>query len=1115
MRPFRCPITITQYHRSLRQICGKADEILYWILFNLVMPLEYSIVEQGLWKENLQLGQKAMFNAGQAERERNYQTLDFVHLGPDDPPFSKIQRVLKMMDPTSPNNVNAASTNKVNDIGAKTRRPKRLVAQGYTQEEGIDYDEVFAPVARIKAIRLFLAYASFKDFVVVFCFFLNPMDVKSAFLWEQDLMKVYKGDILLVQVYVDDIIFGSTKKELSAAKICGIFISQDIYVAEILKKFGFIEVNTASTPIETQKPLLKDENGESGCSYVYVNDWFIDVLLNLQDLTSCLQCVPMLDTKSIQSFTSSCCEKRIFRYLKGQPKLGLWYLKDSPFNLVAYTDSDYAGARLDRKSSTGGCQFLGCRLISWQCKKQTVVANSTTEAKYVVASSCCGQAKTVNGEVQLQALVDGKKIIITESTMRRDFQLEDAEGVDCLPNATIFEQLALMGYEQVKSTGDEEDLGEDASKQGRRIHDIDAHEDITLVNDQDDADIFDVNTLTGDECKPKSKKLDCLEEPSIPVSAASIKVSAATTTITATTLTPRKGIVITKLAKRLQAEFNEEDGLEREKDEANVALTKEWDDIQAKVDVDYQLAQRLQAKEQEQFTTKNRPPTRAQQRSIMCTYLKNMEGWKPKDLKNNSFTNIQELFEKAMKKVNTFVDYRTGLVEENSKKVEIELEENLKKAEAEVIEGSSKRADTELGQEVTKKQKVDDVQETAKVDDDQEAAKIKELIEIIPDEEEVAIDAIPLAVKSPSIVDWKIHTKWEKSYYQIIRTDGSSKMYLVFIHMLKSFDREDLETLYKLVKAKVWRNQRDYRVLDWKIYDSCVVHSLRMQHMHIHMLVEKKYPITPATITDMLNKKLQCDHFIEMAVLFGRPYLTHPNGQRKLLTARKRVRPTLLQTHLLLIHLQILHQILLLVHLQIHYQTQHQFILQDSMHQRSTPLSIPYPPKTSESSPDSSSERSLDSSSSSVGPSHKRCRSPTTLVPSSTHVLKPIDPTPADLLQPRKRFRYSNSPKDSREEHIEIGTAHAETVADLGIGDGVGAPTEDGIDMGVEIAASDIKDVGIKRLLSIVEVTTTGYGFYCWEDEEEFCQVHRDRDDTRRRLRRLESFVERRLGFRP
>ncbi|GKA07792.1 hypothetical protein Tco_0687016 [Tanacetum coccineum] len=173
---------------------------------------------------------------------------------------------------------------------------------------------------------------------------------------------------------------------------------------------------------------------------------------------------------------------------------------------------------------------------------------------------------------------------------------------------------------RVESSGDEESLGEDASKHGR-INAIDADEDITMVNDQDDADMFDVNTLTGDEVlaeqevatkdvnltvdevtlaqalvalkSVKSKvKRDVIEETSIPSSAASTKVSVATTTTTATLPTPRKGIVITEL------EIDEEERLAREKDEANVALTEEWDDIQAKVDADYQLAQRLQAKEQ-------------------------------------------------------------------------------------------------------------------------------------------------------------------------------------------------------------------------------------------------------------------------------------------------------------------------------------------------------------------------------------------------------------------------------------------------------------------------------------------------------------------------------------
>ncbi|GJT50754.1 reverse transcriptase domain-containing protein [Tanacetum coccineum] len=213
---------------------------------------------------------------------------------------------------------------------------------------------------------------------------------------------------------------------------------------------------------------------------------------------------------------------------------------------------------------------------------------------------------------------------------------------------------------------------------------------------------------------------------------------------------------------------------------------------------------------------------------------------------------------------------------------------------------------------------------------------------------------------------------------------------------------------------------------------------------------------------------------------------------------------------------------------------------------RSAPLSTPYPPTTSESSSDSSSERSLDLSSLSARPSRKRYISPTTSVPSSTPISRSIAPTPANILQPRKRFRDSYSPEDSREKHIEIGTADVEAVVDLGISDGVGAHTEDGIGIGDKIVASNIREdeeefetaqrqletgqsmaseeragltdrirrlgrenLRVRALLCIEGDRVDSLRHYMSLSHEEFHQIRRDRDDARRRLRRLESFVKR------
>ncbi|GJW52625.1 putative ribonuclease H-like domain-containing protein [Tanacetum coccineum] len=593
--------------------------------------------------------------------------------------------------------INWVYKNKKDERGIVIKNKARLVAQGYTKEERIDYDQVFALVSRIEAIRLFLAYASFKDFVVY------QMDVKSAFLYGKIEEEVYvcqppgfedpdfpdrvckvekalyglhqaprawyetlstylldngfqrgkidktlfirrdKGDILLVQVYVDDIIFGSTTKSLciefekmmhkkfqmssmgeltfflglQKQKEDGIFISQDKYVTKILKKFHFTDVKTANTPMETHKPSLKD---------AYCED----------------------------------VDEHLYRSMIGS----LMYLTSSRPDII---------------------------LISWQCKKQTEVANSTTEAEYIAASNCCGQSticivknpvfhsKTKHIEIrhhfirdsnekkliqmikihtyqnvadlltkafdvsrfQYLIAMDGKKIVITESTIKRDLHLEDAEGIDCLPTTTIFEELTRMGAKttawnefsstmasaiiclatnqkinfskyifdnMVKNLEGGVKFLMRTSKQGRKIANIDADIEVTLIDKsqgRNDDLVFDTGVFDGEE-------------------------------------------------------------------------------VFAKIDADYQMAQQLQIEEQEQLSIKEKSRLFVQ----LLEARKKHFGFK--------FEVIKDMFDKAFKRVNTYVDYKIEL-----------MEESLKKAKAKK-ESSSKRAGDELESDKSKKQKLDE-----------------------------------------------------------------------------------------------------------------------------------------------------------------------------------------------------------------------------------------------------------------------------------------------------------------------------------------------------------------------------------------------------------------------
>ncbi|KAJ9539132.1 hypothetical protein OSB04_031865 [Centaurea solstitialis] len=362
--------------------------------------------------------------------------------------------------------------NKTDENNLIIRNKARLVAKGYRQQEGIDYDETYAPVARIEAIRIFLAYAAHKNMTVyqmdVKCAFLNGVLQEEVYVeqpegfvdsrfpnhvyilgkalyglkqapraWYETLTDYLLGvgykkgtidptlflkrsgkDLIIVQIYVDDIIFASTKPEMcqefentmkSQFKMSmmgeltfflglqvrqrpdGIFINQAKYVQDLLKRFDFGGSNSAATPMPRNFQLSADTSGKPVDqktyraiigSLLYLTASRPDIVFST-GVCARYQCDPR------ESHLSAV--KRILRYLKGTPDFGLWYPKDSGFELIAYTDSDHAGCKLNRKSTSGACQFLGDKLVSWSSRKQNCVSLSTTEAEYVAAACCCSQ----------------------------------------------------------------------------------------------------------------------------------------------------------------------------------------------------------------------------------------------------------------------------------------------------------------------------------------------------------------------------------------------------------------------------------------------------------------------------------------------------------------------------------------------------------------------------------------------------------------------------------------------------------------------------------------------------------------------------------------------------
>nr|GEX64154.1 ribonuclease H-like domain-containing protein [Tanacetum cinerariifolium] len=740
---------------------------------------------------------------------------------------------------------------KKDERGIVIKNKARLVTQGYTQEEGIDYDEVFAPISRIKAIRLFLDYASFKDFVVY------QMDVKSAFLYGQIEEKVYvcqpsgfkdpdfpdkvykvekalyglhqtprawyetlstyllengfqrgkidktlfiksgKSDILLVQVYVDDIIFGSTRKELCnefekimhknfkmssmgeltfflglqvKQKEDEIFISQDKYVNEILNKFDFSDVTTANTPMETKKPLLKDEDG--------------------------------------------------------------------------------------------------------------------------VEVDATAKAKNINGEARIRAKVDGKNFLISEATIRRDLKFEYKGGVDCLSNEVIFEQLPLMGFAQVFL-----DKQVDELSKHKAIYVIPSHTKkvfsnmrrvgkdfsrkvtplfLTMLVPAREEELGEGSTMPSalqhtpiiqpsiSKPQKKQKSRNPMRHDTKETHPSGLGENVADEALNAEhipthsndPLLSGEGSIQLNLKRRVKKlekkqgsrahklkrlykvslsakieSFDEEQSLGEEdasKQERNIA----------DIDVDAEITLVDETTKDQGSTTAPITTTDVTPDELtMAQALVEIKKSKPKG--DNTRPKARGVVMQEPSETTTttipiplkFQDKGKGIM----------VKEPLKMKKKDQISFDHQEA-IRLQAEIDKEERL--AGERARlVDDDQEAAELKRCLEIVPDDgNEVTIDATQLSSKSPTIVDYKIHKEGRKSYFQIIKADGNSQMYLTLSKMLKNFNREDLEVLWGIVKARFEKN---------------IVY---------YLLVEKMYPLRRNTLHQMWNDvKLQVDYELEMA----------------------------------------------------------------------------------------------------------------------------------------------------------------------------------------------------------------------------------------------------------
>nr|GEY28377.1 hypothetical protein [Tanacetum cinerariifolium] len=495
----------------------------------------------------------------------------------------------------------------------------------------------------------------------------------------------------------------------------GIFICQDKYVAEILRKFSLIDEKSVSTPIDTEKPLLKDSDGEDVDVHTYRS--MIGSLMYLTSLRPDIM------------FAVCACAR-----------------------FQAYSDSDYAGASLDMKFTTGGCQFLGCRLISWQCKKQTVVATSSTKAEYVAAASCCAQVLWI----QNQLLDYGLNVTAVSSK----FLLFDTP---------LFEGMIVA--QQVDDIADESAASvavDDVPAAGRIIANMDADEDVTLKDVADIAKEVAVDAEIEKSADDDEVELVELQEVvevvttaklmTEVVTAASATITAATTPILAATIiaTPsaarrRNGVVIRDPEETATPSIIIHSEA-KSKDNGKGILVEEPKPLkkQAQIEQDEAYARELEAELNKTINWDDVIDQVQRKEKEDNVVMRNMAGFKMDYFKGMEYDDIRLIFEKYFNSNVAFLE-----------KTKEQMEEEDNKA--------LKRANESQAEKASKKQKLDE-----------NVTELKRHLQIVlNDEDDIYTEATPLACKVP-VVDYEIYTENNKPDYKIIRADGSPQLFLSF-----------------------------------------------------------------------------------------------------------------------------------------------------------------------------------------------------------------------------------------------------------------------------------------------------------------------------------------------